>query len=402
MTTAKIVHIITKMELGGAQQNTLFTVSHLNPDKFQAYLIIGAGDVLFDEARSLGCTFVIPDLIREVRPWRDVMAFFQLRTILKKIQDTPPKTAPVIVHTHSSKAGILGRWAARFSGIHLLVHSIHGFGFHDYQPFLVRNLFILLERLTSYVTTRFIAVSRANLEKGISLNLFPARKAVLIRSGIEIDQFMHPRVSRETVRARVGISGSAPVAAMIACFKTQKAPLDFIRVCDLVRREVPDAHFLLVGDGVLRERIEKEIAIRELQHVVHLLGWRQDIPELLHASDVLVLTSLWEGLPRVFPQAMAAGIPVVATRVDGAPEAVRDGVNGFLLPPGDVQGMAEKIILLLKKPQQARSMGINGRARVAEFDIYRMLRHQENLYEELLAAADPPCPTMITPERGSH
>jgi glycosyltransferase involved in cell wall biosynthesis len=172
---------------------------------------------------------------------------------------------------------------------------------------------------------------------------------------------------------------------MIACLKPQKAPLDFIKVCDLVRKALPEAHYLLVGDGVLRESVAREIDKRHLQPRVHLLGWRQDIAHLLQAIDVLVLTSRWEGLPRVFPQAMAAGVPIVATRVDGAPEAIMDGVNGFLLPAGDLPGMAQKIIFLLKNPFETRTMGQQGAKMVAEFDIKKMMQQQEALYEELLA-----------------
>jgi glycosyltransferase involved in cell wall biosynthesis len=172
---------------------------------------------------------------------------------------------------------------------------------------------------------------------------------------------------------------------MIACLKPQKAPLDFIKVCDSVARELPDACFLLVGDGVLREAVENEIEGRKLQHCMHLLGWRNDIPEILKAIDVLVLTSLWEGLPRVFPQAMAAGVPVVATRVDGAPEAIMDGVNGFLLDPGDIEGLARKTISLIQSPLQLSSMEIKNRQIVEEFDIQRMVSQQGAMYEYLLS-----------------
>jgi glycosyltransferase involved in cell wall biosynthesis len=385
MNKVKVVHIITKMELGGAQQNTLYTVSHLNPEKFQAWLITGPGGELHEETLALGNTFVTRDLIRDVRPLQDARAFFQLCSILKKIQTAAPQDAPIIVHTHSSKAGILGRWAARRSGVPIIIHSIHGFGFHEHQPRPVRAFYIYLEKLTARITTRFIAVSRANKELGCRLRLFTPERAVVIRSGIEIAHFRHGRVPKEKFRAALGIPPAAPVIAMVACLKPQKAPLDFIRVSDLVREAVPEAHYILAGDGELRGAVEQEIENRRLRERVHLLGWRQDISELLHASDMLVLTSLWEGLPRVFPQAMAAGVPVVATRVDGAPEAITDGVNGFLLAPGDVPGLAEKIIFLLRNPAAARVMGEQGAAMVEEFDSNRMMQQQEALYEELLA-----------------
>lgn len=385
MSQVKVIHIITRMELGGAQQNTLYTISHLDEQKFLPYLITGRGGELFPAALGFKNTLIAEGLVREIRPLRDVMAFFQLCRLIKNIAAVNPSSAPVIVHTHSSKAGILGRWAARCVSIPIIIHSIHGFGFHDYQSRVVRDLFILLEKITALITTKFIAVSTANQQKGIALHLFPPEKAVVIRSGIEITRFQNPDVSRNQLRGSLGIPETAPVIAMIACLKPQKAPLDFIKVCDSVTKELPDAHFLLVGDGVLREAVENEIKGRKLQHCIHLVGWRNDIPEILNAIDVLVLTSRWEGLPRVFPQAMAAGVPVVATRVDGAPEAIKDGVNGFLLDPGDVEGIARKTIALIQSPFQLKSMGLQSRQMVEEFDIQRMVRQQEALYEELLS-----------------
>jgi glycosyltransferase involved in cell wall biosynthesis len=385
MNKIKVVHVITKMELGGAQENTLFTVSHLNPKKFQTYLVTGPGGELFQEAHALRNIFIIPDLMREIRPGKDFKALLQLRSILKKIKSENPSFAPIIVHTHSSKAGILGRWAARLTKIPIIIHSIHGFGFHDYQPFLLKSLLVILEKVSACITTHFIAVSEANINQGIALKIFQREKVALIRSGIDINKYQHPSFQKEAIRQQAGIPRDVPVVAMIACFKPQKAPLDFIAVCAQVGRIMSHAHFLLIGDGELRGCIEEEIATRQLEAQVHLLGWRKDIPDILNATDIVVLTSLWEGLPRVFPQAMAAGIPVVATAVDGAPEAIKDGINGFLVSPGDIQGMAEKIIFLLQHPDQAREMGQQGRALVAEFDSYKMIQQQENLYEELLA-----------------
>ena len=385
MSQVKVIHIITRMELGGAQQNTLYTISHLDKENFLPYLITGRGGELFTAALGFKNTLIAEDLVREVSPLRDVMAFFQLRRLIKSIAESPPAAAPMIVHTHSSKAGILGRWAARCVSIPVIIHSIHGFGFHDYQSCIVRNLFILIEKITARITTRFIAVSEANQQKGVALHLFPPEKTVVIRSGIEINRFKNPAVSRSQLRGSLGIPDTAPIIAMIACLKPQKSPLDFIKVCDNVRRELPNAHFLLVGDGALRETVEKEINGLKLQHCTHLLGWRNDIPEILNAIDVLVLTSLWEGLPRVFPQAMAAGVPVVATRVDGAPEAIKDGVNGFLLDPGDIKGLARKTVSLIQSPLQFSSMEIQNRQIVAEFDIQRMVSQQEALYKDLLS-----------------
>ena len=170
---------------------------------------------------------------------------------------------------------------------------------------------------------------------------------------------------------------------MIACLKPQKAPLDYVEVAHLVLQE-KDAHFILVGDGILRKIVEKRIVALGLGERFKLLGWRRDIAEILAATDILVLTSLWEGLPRVLPQAMIMGIPIVATKVDGTPEAVIDGVNGFLRDPHDVRGMAENIYYLLNHSDKAVAMGKKGKGMVEAFDIGKMVREQEKLYLSLL------------------
>jgi glycosyltransferase involved in cell wall biosynthesis len=214
----------------------------------------------------------------------------------------------------------------------------------------------------------------------------------LIRSGIDIAHFQKSgdqptstiRESRVKTLQKLHIPVHKKVVGMIACFKPQKAPLDFVRAMKLVVNTVPDVHGIMIGDGILRPQIEDMIICYHMENAISLLGWRTDIPELLPLCQLLVLTSLWEGLPRVCPQAMAVGLPIVATHVDGIPEAVHDGVNGFLVQPGDIQRCAEKIIYLLKNPDIAKSMGKQGQKMVEEFDIRRMVQQQETLYHKLI------------------
>ena len=386
MDKTTVVHIITKLELGGAQQNTLFTVAHLDRDVYKPVLISGTEGILVEEAKQLTDVNVhfLSDLVREIKPLKDLRALIKIRRILKKIQ-TEVKRSKVIVHTHSSKAGILGRWGARLAGIRLIVHSVHGFSFNDYQPSLVRAFYILLERITAPITTVFVTVSGADREEGIRRGIFKKNDVTLIRSGIDIKQFCDLPNDRISLRGKLGLDQDTPVIAMVACFKPQKAPLDFVRVAKKVLDERSDALFYLVGDGELRPQLEKLIEELNLRDKVVLLGWRKDIPEIMYSIDLLVLTSRWEGLPRVLPQAMAAGLPVVATDVNGSPEAIRNGLNGYLVPPGDLEGMANKIVYLLNNPEKARVMGKRGRELVDEFDIWKMVKQQEVLYRNLSA-----------------
>lgn len=392
MNRIKVVHIITKLELGGAQQNTLFTVAHLNHNVYEPVLISGTEGILVEDAKKLKNVkvYLVPELARETNPIKDVVALFKIRRILKKLKENAERgnktetVSPVIVHTHCSKAGVLGRWAARLAGIKLIVHSFHGFSFNDSQSSLVRCIYIFLERITSFITAKSIAVSKANIEKGTNKRIFTKDKVVLIRSGIDIRKYQEKGLDRGKKRRELGFDTRIPLVAMIACFKPQKSPLDFVRVAKIVSGKNNATRFLFVGNGVLRPKVEELIEKLGMEDKILLLGWRRDIPEIMSCIDILVLTSLWEGLPRVFPQAMASGIPVVATEVDGAPEAIQDGVNGFLLPPGDIDGMAKKIVYLIRHPEKINEMGEKGKRLVEEFDIWKMLEQQEELYGDLL------------------
>lgn len=383
MMSINVVHIITKLELGGAQQNTLFTISHLDRSLFQPFLITNHEGILVPEALALTGvrTFLIPELVREVNPLMDMRAWFKIKQILAEIKRG--NTAPLIVHTHSSKAGIVGRWAAKYAGADAIIHTIHGFGFHDYQPAPFRNFLAFLEKLTGKITDTFIAVSRANIEKGVDWGIFLPQKAVLIRSGIEIEMFTEVKVDKRQKKSDLGVDPALPLVTMIGCLKPQKAPLDYVEVAHLALQK-KKASFILVGDGILRGSVEKRVGELGLGERFKLLGWRRDIPQILTATDIFVLSSLWEGLPRVLPQAMTVGIPIVANSVDGISEAVIHGVNGFLTPPRDVREMAGRVVYLLDHPEEAKALGEQGKGMVGEFDIWGMVREQEELYLRLL------------------
>ena len=379
----KVVHIITKLELGGAQQNTLYTVSHLDKSKFIPILITGSEGLLVDDAKRLGIeAHFLSSLVREINPVKDITALLDIRRLLRSIKR--PSQSPIIVHTHSSKAGIIGRWAAYLAGIPVIIHTYHGYGFNDYQSFLKRRLFVLLERLTARITTRFIAVSKNNIEKGINAGIFRSDDVELIRSGIDISEFSDVKVDKAKKKMELGIELDKPLIGMIACFKPQKAPLDFVKAAHLVCQKMSDVRFVVAGDGELRPPMEELINNLGLKDKIKLLGFRMDIPEIMKCLDVFVLTSLWEGLPKVIVQAIAAGIPIVATEVDGSSEVIKNGVNSFLVKPGDVEGIAEKVMNILQKPKDFKFEISDLKSILDEFDINLMVKKQEKLYEALV------------------
>jgi glycosyltransferase involved in cell wall biosynthesis len=251
----------------------------------------------------------------------------------------------------------------------------------------MRELLVALERITGRLaTTAFVAVSRANLQSGLDLDLYGPDRVTLIRSGIRLSDFS-PRSdgNGQAPASRPGPDRPVTVG-MVACLKPQKAPLDFIRVAArVVRGAGVPVRFVLAGDGDLRGQVEAMIRAEGIGAHVTLEGWRRDIPDLMRGLDLLIHTSLWEGLPRVFPEAMATGLPIVATRVDGAPEAIEDGVTGFLVAPGDIEGLSRLTIDLVRDPALRRRMGDEALKRTAPWDIDEMVRRQERLYEGLMA-----------------
>lgn len=383
MAVIKVFHPITRLVLGGAQQNTIDTCALLDKTRFDARIIAGPetgpeGE-LITTVRQRGIPLtIIQELVFRPDPVKDFKALAKLRSFFAREK-------PAIVHTHSSKAGIVGRWAARLARVPVIVHTVHGWGHHPYQHVLMRNLYKFLERCTVPFTDKLIVVSRLNADKGLADGIGTADKYVTIHSSINLQEFMEVSCDAAEVKKSLGMDPSRPVVGTVGRFTPQKNPRDFVRVAALVRTQVPEAQFLFVGDGGMRNECEQLRAELGLENAMFFPGMREDVPQMLRCMDVFILTSLWEGLPRVIPQAMAVGLPVVANAVDGVCEVVRDGDNGFLIKPHEVQTMAESIVRLLGDPDLRHRMGEQGRKTAQqEFSVTEMVKQIEALYEELL------------------
>jgi glycosyltransferase involved in cell wall biosynthesis len=382
MSQVRVLHIITRLIVGGAQENTIFTASLLDRSRWAVDILsgpqTGSEGSLIEEVRGRGIPLYLePTLVRQVNPLRDLPALVRLARFIRHGRYQ-------IVHTHSSKAGILGRWAARLAGAPIVVHTVHGWGFHDHMSPLARQALIALERWTAPLTDALIVVAESDIEKGLQAGIGRPGQYHLIRSGIPVEAFTPARVDREAVRAGLGLPRQAPVLGTVGRLSAQKNPLDWVRVASLVAQELPDCRFLLVGDGPLRAQMERSLAQQGLSQRTVRTGLRRDVPEMLAAMDVFLMTSLWEGLPRAIPQAMAMHIPVVATNVDGVVEVVRHGQTGYLCAPGDLEGLAAWCLALLRDPALCQAMGGQGGGEgVLEFDLPLMMGHLSDLYENL-------------------
>jgi glycosyltransferase involved in cell wall biosynthesis len=362
---ARVFHVITKLDLGGAQKVMLMTLERLPRNRYDLALITSPDGLLVDWAEripGLKCIW-FPSIVRQVNPIRDLQALFQLWRLFRRER-------PEVVHTHTAKVGIIARWAARLAGVPYIFHTSHGFGFNDFQSALERKLYIGLERVTARITTKLFMVSYANAETAEKIGMARPGEWILARDAISVEEFMQPTPKRQKLR-QWKVPEDKLIVGMVACFKEQKSPEDFIEVAARVLQKTERAHFVMAGDGDLRPSVEDRIRKHGISDHVSLLGWQREseMPELYNNLDIVVLTSLWEGLPCVFSEAMACELPIVATNVDGAREAIVDSENGFLHNPHDVDGMAQSVLRLIADDDLRHRMGRCGKGRVMEFDI---------------------------------
>lgn len=379
----RVLHVITKLELGGAQQNTLFTCRRLAERGVQVTLASGPGGLLDDEAsRAPYPHVVVPSLVREISPLADVRALARLTGLVRRLR-------PDVVHTHSSKAGALGRFAARLGRARAVVHTVHGWSFSDRQAPAARVTYGLVERALRPFTDHHVSVSARDLELGLRRGLVVEGRGSVIRSGVDVAEFRREGPGRERVRGSWGVQEDDVLVVNVSCLKPQKAPLDFVRAAARALRKEPRLFFALVGDGELRGSVEAALREEGLEDRFVLAGWRRDVAEVLRAADVLALTSLWEGLPRTLVQARLVGVPVVATAVNGSPEVVVDGRTGLLVEPGDVGAIAEALAALASDDELRRHLGrgdgVSEEAFRHEFDQDVMVERQVALYDRLLA-----------------
>ena len=379
MARLRVVHIITKLDLGGSQANTLYSVSHLNPDLFEAHLIAGPGGLLDDEAGELlkNSLQFCGELSREIRPLADFQAFNQLREQLRELK-------PDIVHTHEPKAGVVGRLAASAEMTPLIVHTYHSFAFHRFQNPGVFRLSTAMEREASRRSHHLIFVSWENAKWAEELDIIQNCGTSLIRTGVEVEALLKGERS-EAFREKYSVRKKAKIVAMVSPLKGQKDPLTFVEAADIVTRKEPNVKFLLFGDGEMAEAVARRAAKLQQRHLFLQAGWTRDIPQIFANIDLLIVPSLWEGLPREIAEATIAGVPVIASDVDGNREIIFHGRNGALAEPHNPEDFAEKILQALDEewkvdPDLSRQIQ-------HEYDIREMVHQEEALYLKLTKSA---------------
>ncbi|MDD4004833.1 MAG: glycosyltransferase family 4 protein [Elusimicrobiaceae bacterium] len=375
----KVFHLITKLELGGAQANTIYTVRNLDHARFETHLLCGTGGMLDEEVRRSGIrVHFFRFLRREINPLGDLLCLISLWWFLLCKR-------PQILHTHSSKAGILGRIAGKLAGVPVIVHTFHGFGFNSTQPKRAEEFFQSLERRCARYADKLIFVSKTNMALAEQLQIGTKEQRRLIRSGIRLSGYPPKNVNETALREELGIPEDWPIVVSVGNLKPQKNPLDFVTVAYNVLNVCPEAVFLYLGDGPLRPEVEAAIAELKIADRCLFPGWRRDVGQILSFSSLFILTSLWEGLPRSLVQAVKSGLPCVAYMTDGVTDIIHHEKNGFLVRQNDTKMMSYTLIHLLKNDDlRAEIAFAANETDLSDFDIDFMVRQQEELYAHLL------------------
>ncbi|MDQ6788690.1 MAG: glycosyltransferase family 4 protein [Acidobacteriota bacterium] len=381
----RVLHIITRMIVGGAQENTLLSVIGLDAmPEYEVTLMSGIdkgreGELL-SMAREKCRVIIVPEMGRSINPFSDLIAFWKIYRLIRKGRYH-------IVHTHSSKAGVLGRIAAWLAGTPIIVHTLHSLVFHDYQPWFINKTWRGIKKMCAPITDFFISVSDIIVQKAIKAGIDKPEKFRTIYSGMELDWYLNAKFDGKAVRREFGIPEDAPVVGKIARLFPLKGHDQLMDAAPEIVKRVPDVRFFLVGDGVLFEHLQKrarEYGILENFVFAGLID-RERIPEMISAMDMVVHTSLREGLARVLPQALAMGKPCVSFDIDGAPEVVINGKTGYLVEAYDYKGLAEAVSRILKDDNLRRTMGENGRRQVdPAFRAETMVREIGEVYQMLL------------------
>lgn len=380
----KILQIITLSEWGGAQRVVFDLADNLNKDDFQVEVACQPGGLLVEKLRARNIkVFEISNLKRELSFVDDIKAFFTLKKLIKKEKYD-------IVHCHSAKAGILGRWAARSAGVKNIYYTVHSWSFYNKEEYgLMEKVFVLLEKFVSRFTTKIVCVAEKVKIDGLKRKIAKPEKFLVIKNGIDFNV----ENKRDELRAGYGIEPTDIVFGMVARLAYPKDPILFLQIAKGITKEVENAKFVLVGDGPLMQDCRNFVETpafaeatadkRILQENILLLGEKMPLEarELFFAFDVFVLLSKFEGMPITVLEAMFAGLPIIASNVGGIGELIEKGKGGFLVDNKNFGEIKSQLNWLIKNPQQRNQMGeYNFQKAKTNFTLQKMVNQYESLY----------------------
>lgn len=386
-----VVYIITKLELGGAQKVCLALFNDIETDhQIQTHIITSAEGELVPQVKNNPRAHLLTTMKREVTLFglfQEIRNFF---TLVKQLRTLKKQYKKVIVHTHSTKAGILGRLAAWCAGIPVIIHTVHGFAFHNFQSWTKWILLYIPELLVSLITTNFIFVSHVDAKTATRLLPRIAQKKILIRAAIDDHHFRPLALSErsesngyEQRQDRIDTTGAPFIIGTISCFKPQKNLIDLLKAFEHAYRQNPHLRLEIIGDGQQRPALEAFINYHGLQHVVILHGWQLDVAPLMKRWHIFALSSLWEGLPCAIIEARLLKLPIVSYNTGGISDIIHHGVNGFLYPQKNWQKLSEGILQLAQDQTLYTQLALYP-DNLHPFTRQEMVKRHAELYQKLL------------------
>lgn len=382
----RILHIITLFSVGGATENTVFTCAGLIKKGYEVDLITGphisSEGSMFEITKKLGVPVItFENLKREISPLHDLVVLFQLMRFIRKNKYD-------IVHTHSTKAGILGRIAAWMARTPIIIHHNHANPFHRFQNAIKQKFYKLAEKFAGYFCHKIFSVTQTIVDEMVQYNLAPKEKFEVIRSGFDTSIFSNFDSSNDSrTKAKYGINEENVVIGKIARLSYVKGHIYLLEAFIKVLVKVPNAKLVLIGSGDKKDELTDFVEKNNLSDKVIFTGLipPAEIPSMISILDIVAHTALLEGLPRVFTQSMLMGKPVISFDLDGAHEVIDDGKNGYLVEPLNIDMLAEKIIDLASDINKAREFGEYARNNIKyDFSIEAMVENNHRLYQQLL------------------
>lgn len=393
MRKIKVVHIITRFDKGGSAENTLLAVLGLNKEKYTILLIKGSSlesEMSDEESLTVSESLKIaeennikvinlPFLVRKIAPLTDLRALFTLFKILRKER-------PDIVHTHTSKAGFLGRFASFLARVPIIIHTPHGHVFHSYFGPVLTKIFVIAEKISSLITDKIITLTNRERDEHIERRIAPLNKFITIHSGVDLDRFMNLNINIKKKKKELNIPKDYCVIGTVGRLVPIKGHKYLVSAAEMIIKEFPKTVFIFVGDGFLKPILERHAEALGIRKNIIFTGWRKDVPEILYLFDILVFPSLNEGMGRVMVEGMSLGKPIVASNVGGIRDLIEDGKNGILVPPRDSNALRKAISRLIRNKKLAEGLGKIGKMEVyPDFDASTMVKKIDNLYESLLS-----------------
>lgn len=379
----KVLHVITRLIRGGADENTVYTVLGMR-DRYESHIVAGEGSdvsAFGDEIRDV--TTVMPALVRDPHPAKDVVALFQLvRHIKREKYD--------LVHTHTAKAGFIGRLAAKLAGVPHVVHTLHGVTFHDHVHPIARAVYIGLERFAARWCDVLISVGEDVKSKYLAEAIGEKDQYITIPSGMQTEPFSEarekPETSRDPVRAELGLTDDDLVVGMVSRLEPRKGYRFLFRALSRLTPDFPHLKAVVVGEGDERADLEQMTRDLGIEDRVIFAGYRADIARMIATFDIATLTSLWEGLPRVLVQYSLLERPIITFECEGAREVIDDGVNGFVVPSKDVDTLTDRLRRLIPDAALRAEFGRLSREKVeGRWDVDRMVERITAVYEDVEA-----------------